>query len=146
MQSKSDTALGGSGDVRQRMQKLVPSGVPSFSVVSSADEWRQLLLKLEGAPKSLVVIVQFSAEWCGPCTKIAPLFKDLSCRFDGLFAKVDVDKAPELADEANATSLPLFAFYRREEGGTSHWKIFDKLLGADAVGLKAKISSLCPRV
>lgn len=58
------------------------------------------------------VVVDFSAQWCGPCKRIAPLFKKLSEQYaDIVFIKVDVDDAPEIAAEENISAMPTFHAY-----------------------------------
>ncbi len=61
----------------------------------------------EGANKS--IIIDFFAEWCGPCRGIAPFFSDLSEMYKNVvFAKVDVDNAEDVANFARVSSLPTF--------------------------------------
>ena len=56
------------------------------------------------------VIVDFYADWCGPCKQIAPAIEALSKKWDGQvrFAKVDVDAHPEIARGYNISSIPRF--------------------------------------
>ena len=45
-----------------------------------------------------LIVIDFTATWCGPCKMIAPIFKQLSQEFSGvIFVKVDVDEAPDVA-------------------------------------------------
>ena len=57
-------------------------------------------------------IVDFYADWCGPCRMTAPIMKSLAKEYDGkiVIYKVNVDKEKELAALFNATSIPLFVF------------------------------------
>jgi thioredoxin len=64
-----------------------------------------LLLQAGTAP----VIVDFFAQWCGPCHNIAPKFKELSDRYIQLkFAKVDVDVCAEAKTKYNVSAMPTF--------------------------------------
>lgn len=58
------------------------------------------------------VVVDFSAEWCGPCKRMEPIFKKLAQDFDGKakFFKVDVDQHVELSTKYNISSIPSFIF------------------------------------
>jgi thioredoxin 1 len=59
------------------------------------------------------VVVDFWAEWCGPCKQIGPALEELSQEFDGKvkIAKVDVDSNPVVASDLGVRGIPaLFIF------------------------------------
>ena len=62
------------------------------------------------------VVVDFYADWCMPCRQLGPEIEALSERWDGRvrFAKLDVDRAPELAQQYGVLSIPTVVLF--EEG------------------------------
>ncbi len=64
------------------------------------------------------VVVDFWAEWCGPCHMIAPVVEQLSEEYDGqvTFAKLNVDENPEIAMRYQVHGIPtLIAFQNGQE-------------------------------
>lgn len=51
-------------------------------------------------------IIDFWAEWCGPCKMVAPVLQELADEANISLIKIDVDKQPELASEFGITSIP----------------------------------------
>jgi len=78
----------------------------AVKIVESEDELRRL--KLES--KKLLVI-DWSATWCGPCKQIAPQYEMLSNQHDAVFVKVDIDSLNDAAVDAGIESVPTFQLY-----------------------------------
>ncbi len=70
-------------------------------------------------------MTDWTAQWCGPCKRIAPIYKDLSdAHPSDTFLKIDVDEHAELAANAGISAMPTFQLYR--DG-----KMLEQIVGAD---------------
>ncbi|MFM2241744.1 MAG: thioredoxin [Verrucomicrobiota bacterium] len=85
------------------------------------------------------VLVDFWAEWCGPCKMIGPVIDQLSSEVAGTakVGKVNVDEARDLAVKYGVRSIPLLLFFK---GG----EVKDQIVGANVTKdqLKAKLQAL----
>eukprot|EP01047_Picozoa_sp_COSAG01_P051134 COSAG01_NODE_5240_length_4391_cov_2.273299_2_plen_432_part_00 len=84
-------------------------GGGAVSEVSSDEEFTQLLRSGDGG----ILIVDFTATWCGPCKAIAPHFAQLASQHAGAatFLKVDVDECADTAHTFSISAMPTFACF-----------------------------------
>ncbi len=86
--------------------------------IIDSSEFTELVLK-----SNRKVLVDFFADWCGPCQRMAPIMDELSKEADFDVYKVNVDDSEDLAEEYNIMSIPaMFVF----ENG----KVIKKTVGA----------------
>lgn len=85
----------------------------------------------------MLTILDFSAEWCGPCKKLSPIIEELALEYPDLnIQKIDVDANKELVDKYKIRSIPTILFIQEDE-------VLEKLVGAvNKLDLVEKIESL----
>ena len=83
------------------------------------------------------VVVDFWAEWCGPCKMIAPSLEEISEEMDSVqIAKVNIDENPDIAAQFGVRSIPTLMLFKNGEaasiqvGAQSKSKLVDWIKGA----------------
>lgn len=73
----------------------------------------------------LPVVIDFWAEWCGPCRMVTPLIEEMATEFEGkaVVAKCDVEVADEIALKFRVRNIPTIIFIKNGE-------VVDKQVGA----------------
>jgi thioredoxin len=90
---------------------------------------------LAEAGSKTLVILDFSAVWCGPCKMIAPIYEELANEYtDVIFLKVDVDENPEVTEMFQVMSMPTFLLLKNKQS-VERWS------GASVEKLRAALAN-----
>ncbi len=71
------------------------------------------------------VVVDFWAEWCGPCRMITPIIEELAAEYEGraIIGKVNVDENDEITGQFGIRNIPTILYFKNGE-------VVDKFVGA----------------
>ena len=104
-----------------------------MAVVITDSNFDELVLKSDQP-----VLVDFWAEWCGPCRMIAPYVEQLAAEYEGraLVGKVNIEQCPEITNQFGIRNIPTLLYFK---GG----EVVDKQVGATSkTVLAGKLDSL----
>ncbi|KNA14540.1 hypothetical protein SOVF_106360 [Spinacia oleracea] len=94
--------------------------------------WEEQLAKANESKQ--LMVVDFTASWCGPCRLVAPILAELARKLPQvIFVKVDVDELKQVASDWAIEAMPTFMFLR--EG-----KIVDTVVGAKKEELQQTVA------
>ncbi|KAL6139696.1 hypothetical protein ACLB2K_057998 [Fragaria x ananassa] len=104
------------------------SRVTSFH---SASRWQLHLSSIKDT--SQLLVIDFSASWCGPCRFIEPAIHAMAEKFTDVdFAKIDVDELSEVSQEFQVQAMPTFVLLKKG-------KEVDRVVGAKKDELEKKV-------
>ncbi|VVB09297.1 unnamed protein product [Arabis nemorensis] len=127
MGSALSNMLGGGEDAASSESE--PSQVLTFS---SSARWQLHFNEIKESSK--LMVIDFSASWCGPCKMIMPAIREMAEKItDVSFVKLDVDEVPDVAKEFNVTAMPTFVLVKRG-------KEVERIIGAKKDELENKVS------
>ncbi|GAB3009142.1 thioredoxin [Niabella terrae] len=94
-----------------------------------AKEFNDANFQTEVLDSDKLTVVDFWAEWCGPCRAIGPVIEELSKEYEGKvnIGKVNVDVNPQVSTNYGITSIPAILFIKNGQ-------VVDKLVGAQPKG------------
>ena len=90
------------------------------------------------ADSPLPIMVDFYADWCGPCQMLTPVLEQLAQEVEGKYdiVKVDIDESEDIATELGITSIPTLITYKNGE-------VADRMAGFQSKdAILAKLESL----
>lgn len=82
--------------------------------MSNVKEITDASFKNDVLESELPVLVDFWAEWCGPCKAIAPILDDVANTFEGkvVITKLNVDESPEMSAQFGVMSIPTLILFK----------------------------------
>ncbi|MFP3904631.1 MAG: thioredoxin family protein [Armatimonadota bacterium] len=107
----------GNGVVFADGHATIAPGSPNFDIAAeapasevihvTADDWEAEVLHADG-----YVLVDFGAEWCGPCKQLEPVYRQMSTEYENVkFVSVDTDESPELGDQYVERGIPTLILF-----------------------------------
>lgn len=111
-----------------KLPETTGKAMPKKASVSEAD-----FAKMIKSDK--VVLIDFYAEWCGPCKKMEPSLSSLAHELEATveIIRIDVDQSPELAGKLGITALPTLHVYKQGQLSWQHVGYLEKEQLRDAV-------------
>ena len=115
--------------IRYNGLKFASSQYVDYKLYKMAKSFTDSNFQNEVLTSDKLTVVDFWAEWCGPCRAIGPVIDELSKEYEGKVnvGKVNVDENPQVSMNYGITSIPAILFIK---GG----QVVDKLVGAQPKG------------
>lgn len=100
-------ACGSTEKAADNAAEATEAGVDEITVVEEAVVEVEPGDSITSTPE-LLTVIDFNAEWCGPCQQFKPVFHQVAAEYAGkaAFLSVNVDSCPDIAAKFNVTSIP----------------------------------------
>ncbi|XP_062151248.1 thioredoxin H2 [Alnus glutinosa] len=113
--------------------EAAPSASEGPGIMSFHSSARWQLHFNSSKESSQLTVIDFAAAWCGPCKFMEPAVHGMATKFsDVVFAKIDVDELPDVAQEFQVQAMPTFVLVKKG-------KEVDRVVGAKKDELEKKI-------
>ena len=96
-----------------------------MAVIVSESNFEEIVLKSDKP-----VMIDFWAEWCGPCRVIAPFVEQIAMEFEGraVVGKVDIEQCPDIANRYGIRNIPTLLFFKGGELVDKHVGVANKVV------------------
>ena len=122
LNKETEKRFGSSNTVINQDEEVVTDNVES-KVIAVTNE----TFKNEVLDSNQKVVIDFYADWCGPCKVFSPIFEKVSQELEDVkFVRVNVDEEPELANKYMAYSIPYIVVIENGEVVNSHTGLVDE--------------------
>ena len=122
LNKETEKRFASSNTVINQDEEVVTDNVES-KVIAVTNE----TFKNEVLDSNQKVVIDFYADWCGPCKVFSPIFEKVSQELEDVkFVRVNVDEEPELANKYMAYSIPYIVVIENGEVVNSHTGLVDE--------------------
>ena len=103
-----------SGDIHIQIRVKAEEPVSEEAASAGVVEIKDISFANEVLKSSLPVLVDFWAQWCGPCRLMSPIIEKAADQYRGKlkFCKINVDENPVMASQYQAMSIPMLLFFK----------------------------------
>ena len=122
LNKETEKRFGSSNTVINQDEEVVTDNVESKVIAVTNETFENEVLD-----SNQKVVIDFYADWCGPCKVFSPIFEKVSQELEDVkFVRVNVDEEPELANKYMAYSIPYIVVIENGEVVNSHTGLVDE--------------------
>lgn len=122
LNKETEKRFGSSNTVINQDEEVVTDNVESKIIAVTNETFKNEVLD-----SNQKVVIDFYADWCGPCKVFSPIFEKVSQELEDVkFVRVNVDEEPELANKYMAYSIPYIVVIENGEVVNSHTGLVDE--------------------